>query len=607
MMNQYVKIFTLFSVLVLSACGGGSGTSSGGENGGNDSLAPTVAAQPSLIIQSVKTFNFSWTDVSDATYYQLLENADGGSGFTQVGSDIAAGEQSYDHIVTLYARINASYILSTCNDAGCTDSSTVTVTDNLADAIGYFKASNTGANDYFGKSVSLSDDGNTLVISATGEDSSATGVNGDQTDNSVSNAGAVYVFTYDGSTWSQEAYLKASNTETGDQFGSSVSLSSDGNTLAVSARSENSAATGFDGEQTDISASDAGAVYVFSRSGATWSQEAYIKASNAGASDYFGNDVSLSSDGKRLAVGSSESSSATGIDGDQTDNSTLWSGAVYMFTHDGTSWSQEAYIKASNTDKSDHFGDAVSLSDNGNTLAVSATSEASIATGIDGDQDDNSAGGSGAVYVFTYDGTTWSQQAYIKSSNSEAGDYFGDALSLSDDGNTLAINSRYEASDANGVDGDQTNNNAESSGAVYVFTRSANVWSQQAYLKASNAETSDRFGYSLSLSGDGSTLAAAGYLEASSATGVDGDQTDNSEYQAGAVYVFTYDGTAWSQKTYLKSSNTESGDRLGYAVSLNSDGTTLAVSSTEESSAATGIDGDQTDNSATEAGAVYIY
>ncbi len=99
------------------------------------------------------------------------------------------------------------------------------------------------------------------------------------------------------------------------------------------------------------------------------------------------------------------------------------SGAAYVFTNDGTTWSQQAYLKASNSGASDQFGWWVAIS--GDTLVVGAPYEDSHAAGVNGDQNDNSATQSGAAYVFNRDGTTWSQQSYLKASNSEASDYFG--------------------------------------------------------------------------------------------------------------------------------------------------------------------------------------
>jgi UDP-3-O-[3-hydroxymyristoyl] glucosamine N-acyltransferase len=394
----------------------------------------------------------------------------------------------------------------------------------------YLKASNAGADDQFGLSVALS--GDTLAVGTFTEDSDATGVNGDQSSNAASTSGAVYVFTRSDGAWSQQAYLKASNTGAIDHFGHSLALS--GDTLAVGARAEDSNATGVNGDQNSNAASGSGAVYVFTRSGGAWSQQAYLKASNTGAGANFGHSVALSRD--TLAVGAhAEDSGATGVNGAQSSISVASSGAVYVFTRSGGAWSQQAYLKASNTGANDYFGGSVALS--GSTLAVGAYGEDSDATGVNGDQSSNSASNSGAVYTFTRSGGVWSQQAYLKASNTGANNYFGQSVALS--GDTLAVGAHYEDSDVTGVNGDQTSNSASASGAVYVFTRSGGVWSQQAYLKASNTSTSDFFGYffgySVALSDD--TLAVGAPFEDSNATGVNGDQSSNSALDSGAVYV----------------------------------------------------------------------
>jgi cysteine-rich repeat protein len=405
----------------------------------------------------------------------------------------------------------------------------------------YLKASNTGARDEFGWSVALSADGSTLAVGARGEDSAATGIGGNQADDSAGNAGAVYVFTRSGTTWSQQAYVKASNTGAGDQFGTSVTLSAGGATMAVGAIRESSAATGIGGNQADNAAPDAGAVYVFTRSGSAWSQQAYVKASNTGAGELFGTSVGLSADGSTLAVGAqAENSAATGIDGNQGNHLAAGSGAVYAFTRSGTTWSQQAYIKASNTGSGigsgDAFGASVVLSADGSTLAVGAVGEDSAATGIGGDQADNAASNAGAVYVFTRSGTTWSQQAYVKASNTGTGDSLGSSVALSADGSTLAVSAVGEDSAATGIGGDQADNAASSTGAVYVFTRSSTTWNQQAYVKAPNPGANDQFGYSVALAADG-TLAVVAVNEDSAATGIGGNQANNSATDSGAVYV----------------------------------------------------------------------
>jgi hypothetical protein len=286
-----------------------------------------------------------------------------------------------------------------------------------------------------------------------------------------------------------------------------------------------------DGNQDDNAASDSGAVYVVRRSGTTWRQEAYLKASNTGAGDYFGFSVTFSGD--TLAVGAShEASAAQGVDGNQDDDSADGSGAAYVFRRSGTVWRQEAYLKASNTDTDDLFGTSVALA--GDTLAVGASYEAGATQGVDGNQDDDSAAGSGAVYVFRYSGTAWQQEAYLKASNTDAGDYFGTSVALS--GDTLAVGAYYEASAAQGVGGNQDDDSAAGSGAVYVFRYSGTAWQQEAYIKASNTGAGDLFGISVALAGD--TLAVGAPREASAAEGVNGNQDNNSAADSGAVYMF---------------------------------------------------------------------
>jgi hypothetical protein len=458
----------------------------------------------------------------------------------------------------------------------------------------YGKAANIGSGDYLGYSVTLS--GDTLAVGARFEDSAAQGVYSSQDDNTAPDSGAVYVFRRSGTAWRQEAYLKASNTGAYDHFGYSVALS--GDTLAVGAYLEDSVARGVGGNQDDDSVSNSGAVYVFRRSGTTWRQEVYLKASNTGAGDYFGTSVALSGD--TLAVGAySEDSAARGVDGNQDDNAASDSGAVYVFRRSGTTWRQEAYLKASNTGAGDYFGFSVTFS--GDTLAVGASHEASAAQGVDGNQDDDSADGSGAAYVFRRSGTVWRQEAYLKASNTDTDDLFGTSVALA--GDTLAVGASYEAGATQGVDGNQDDDSAAGSGAVYVFRYSGTAWQQEAYLKASNTDAGDYFGTSVALSGD--TLAVGAYYEASAAQGVGGNQDDDSAAGSGAVYVFRYSGTAWQQEAYIKASNTGAGDLFGISVALAGD--TLAVGAPREASAAEGVNGNQDNNSAADSGAVYMF
>ncbi|MBX9735302.1 MAG: FG-GAP repeat protein [Phycisphaerales bacterium] len=212
---------------------------------------------------------------------------------------------------------------------------------------------------------------------------------------------------------------------------------------------------------------------------------------------------------------------------------------------------QQAYIKVSKpnqalADAEDFFGSAVAVS--GDTVVVGAISEASSATGVNGNQANNSAAGSGAAYVFVRSGATWTQQAYLKASNTGSGDAFGGSLAIS--GDTVVVGAFGEDSSATGVNGNQAGNTADASGAAYVFVRSGSTWTQQAYLKASNTGANDAFGFSVAISGDSVVVGAK--QEDSSATGVNGANNNNNALDSGAAYVFVRTGTAWTQQAYFK-------------------------------------------------------
>ena len=458
----------------------------------------------------------------------------------------------------------------------------------------YLKASNAEGGDVFGFSVAISSD--SVVIGAPSEASNATGVNGDQSNNSADAAGAAYVFIRSGTGWIQQAYLKASNTEGSDQFGISVAIT--GDTVVVGAFSEASNATGVNGDQSNNSAAGAGAAYVFTRSDTSWSQQAYLKASNAEVGDLFGFSVAITSNS--VVIGApGEASNSTTANGDENDNSASGAGAAYVFTRSGTSWSQQAYLKASNAERGDVFGFSVAITSD--TIVIGAFGEASNATTINGDENNNSASVAGAAYVFTRSGTSWSQQAYLKASNAEGSDLFGISVAIT--GNSVVIGAASEGSNATTINGDENDNSASGAGAAYVFIRNGTSWSQQAYLKASNAEGNDQFGVSVAISGD--TVLVGASNEASNTTTVNGDENDNSATGAGAAYVFLRSGTSWNQQVYLKASNAEAGDQFGASVAITND--TIVIGALSEASNAITVNGDENDNSATGAGAAYVF
>ncbi|MFV2057109.1 MAG: hypothetical protein ACC707_11620, partial [Thiohalomonadales bacterium] len=550
----------------------------------------------------VKKLSFSWSRVQGASDYKLLYQAKSGLGYSQVEDNVIV--ETIDTELALHRTdwINASYIVEACVvGTSCIQSLPISISDLMLQAIGYFKASNTKYNSRFGASVSISSDGNTLAVGAYSEGAAAQGVNGNQIDDCTSSftsitkvncapdSGAVYVYSRDVfGVWNNTpVYIKASNTESSENFGAAVSLSSDGNTLAVTAIYEDSAAQGVNSNPFD--------------------------------------DCST-----RPSI-----------------NCAKYSGAVYIYSRDALGvWDNTpAYIKASNTDTWDGFGGSISLSGDGNTLAVSASSEDSAAQGINGEQIDdcytyrptNCALNSGAVYIYRRDALgVWNNTpVYIKATNAKQGDSFGGSVSLSSDGDTLAVGASQEDSAAQGVNGEQIDdciaptptNCAPESGTVYVYSRSAfGVWNNSpVYIKASNTNTSDYFGGSISLSGDGNTLAVGASSEDSAAQGINGEQIDdcytyrptNCALNSGAVYIYRRDALGvWNNTpVYIKATNAKQDDSFGGSVSLSSDGDTLAVGAGLEDSAVQGVNGNQVNdcdaltptNCATDSGAVYVY
>lgn len=585
----------LGAAAALSSCGGG-GDSPAATN------APAVTVGP-----ATRGFAVSWTPVAGATRYEVLLDPDGPGPEPATPAGTTAGTSLTLTDIPLHKCVNATLAVRACSGTTCGTASAAAPVD-LTKAIGYVKASNTRTDARFGSSLALSGDGNVLAVGSWYESSGATGIGGNQLDTSAPDAGAVYLFRRTAGLWSQEAYVKASNARANAIFGFSVALSQDGTTLAVGALRDSSAANGINGNEADTTAPSAGAAYVFVRSAGTWSQQAYVKASNTGANDEFGAAVALSSDGSTLAVSAQgESSSATGINGNEADNAAGASGAAYVFARAGTTWSQQAYIKASNTRAFTRFGISLALAGDGNLLAVGADGERSNATGVNGNQANTSMSFAGAVYAYSRVGATWSQDAYIKASNTRPTWFFGRSVALSRDGSTLAVGATGEASNATGVNGNQADASLQDAGAVYVFRRPSGSWVQDAYVKASNTLDQTYFGESVALSDDGATLVVGSSSEGSSARGVGGNQSDTSMPGSGAAYVFTRSSGAWSQLAYLKPSNTQVDAGFGYSAAISSDGALIAIGSSAESGGTSGIGGDQADMSAPSAGAVYLY
>jgi len=279
-------------------------------------------------------------------------------------------------------------------------------------------ASDPGSGDQLGLSMQRS--GDTVVVGSWLDDNAA-----------GTDAGAAYVFVYSEGNWTQQAMLTAPDGGSGELFGMAVAIS--GDTLAVGCPRDDGAA-----------GTDQGSVYIFVRSGTTWSQQAKLLPSDPVALDLFG-WAAIALQGDTLLVGAVDSHGGSGVG----------TGAAYVFVRNGTSWTQEARLLASDGAADDDFGNAAAL--DGDTAVIGAGT-------------DNGPAGAdqGSAYVFVRSAGVWTQQDQLRASDAQAGDNFGVSVAVSSD--TVVVGAPFEDSSASGVDGNQADNSASNSGAAYVFT-----------------------------------------------------------------------------------------------------------------------------------------
>lgn len=392
------------------------------------------------------------------------------------------------------------------------------------------------AGDLFGASVAIS--GDTVVIGAPGEDSSTAGVSSSP-DEAAPNSGAAYVFVRSGATWSQQAYLKASQVTAGDAFGSTVSIS--GNTLVVGSPKEDRNSLGIAGIESFI---DSGAAYVFVRNGTNWSPQAYLKASDPKRENAFGTSVAISLD--TVVVGAPRAS------------------AAYVFKRSGVNWSADTkhIIKPVGVNAPALFGGSVAIDDD--SIIVGAIGESSVSTGVDSIPNYLNGFNQGAAYVFVRQEDDWVQQAYLKADTTSVhGDaFFGAAVAIQ--GNTAVVGIPWR--NVVGV--------ANRSGGAFVFVRSGQTWTHQALLLPPTSELKfgTQVGTSVGISGDTLVL---GSLD---------DSIDGS----GAALVYVRKNAKWARKEVLKGQQPTAGDQYGAAVAIAGD--TVIVGAPGEDSSTLGID-----------------
>jgi hypothetical protein len=361
-----------------------------------------------------------------------------------------------------------------------------------------------------GASVSLSADGNTAIV-------------GGPDDNNL--AGAAWVYTRSGGVWSEQAKLIGTDA-IGPAFqGVSVSLSADGNTAIVGGSSDNFQGSG-----------NAGAAWVYTRSGGGWSQQAKLVGTGAVGPAAQGVSVSLSVDGNTAIVGGP-------FDNFQGAGPV---GAAWVYTRSGGVWSEQAKLIGTDAIGPAFQGVSVSLSADGNTAIIG------------GDADNGGIpSGVGAAWVFTRSSGAWTQQAKLVGTGAIGGALQGVSVALSADGNTAIVG---------GPDDDNGGIPFGGVGAAWVYTRSAGVWTQQqAKLVATDAVGPANQGFSVSLSSDGNTSVVGGRLD--SAGG----------FQVGATWVYTRSGGGWSQQAKLVGTGAVGRAWQGYSASLSANGRTAMV------------------------------
>jgi len=380
-------------------------------------------------------------------------------------------------------------------------------------------------------------------------------------------------------------YVKASNTEAFDRFGAAVAVS--GDTLAVGAPYEDSVNGGVNTDGLDNDATDSGAVYVYVKENGTWRREAFIKAAYPDSFDEFGYSVALSGD--TLVVGApGDDGSIGGIDGDETAGGADSSGAVYVFTRAAGVWTQGAYLKAASPLSVEFLGTSVAIE--GDTLVAGAPGHRVTLA------DDELVTEAGMVTVFVRNEVFWAEQAELLSSRPSTNSDFGMDLGLS--GDTLVVGAFRESSDASGVNAPETGMGATSSGAAYVFVRSGTSWSQQAFLKASDAAAGDYFGLSVAIAGERLVVGAPWRSQrgADPGTGIE---------QCGAAYVFARDGASWFEQTTLTAANAAADHHFGGRVAM--DGELIAVGAADETGSGSGPSADPGRTGAYSSGAVYLF
>ncbi len=369
----------------------------------------------------------------------------------------------------------------------------------------------------FGPSLTLARHamGYTLLVGATGDASGGSGVGANPgATPALGDSGAAYVFERDANGhWTQTRYIKAQSPEAGAGYGSSVSLSADGQWAAVG----------------QPYGANGGSVSLYRREVGGWAFVQALQGGNTENGDAFGENLQLDPEGNTLVVGASLEDGSTDTEAPD-DDAAADAGAVYVFGRGANGlWQQTAYLKAPERRVNGYFGFPVALSSGADTLVV----------GEPGNSNGGATPMAERVHVFRKEGGNWVHETGITASLPQTKGGFGGKLALSADGSTLAIANAWEDSRGSGLTQTPTLDAwYANAGSVYLYRRTgAGAWAAPVPIKAPNNMGGFQFGWSLALSANGGTLAVHG-RDSSGASGIGGNPNDASAPEAGAVYLY---------------------------------------------------------------------
>ena len=375
-----------------------------------------------------------------------------------------------------------------------------------------------------GVSTAMSSDGKIVAIGAHGS-----------TINDNPEAGKVYIFTKELSSWIQTAVIIPEDGSSNDWFGHSVSLDSTGTTLVIGAYG------------ADVGSQQmAGKVYIYTRTELGWIPGAILTSSEATSNDAFGFSTAISSSGNTIVIGAYMFGSDIPV------------GRAYVFTKTSSGWIEEAILGNPDKGINDQFGWSVAIDGSENRVYITAPCA-----------DYDGALAIGKVHIYYRSniemrygnkgtcGTTWQYDATLIASDHASKDHFGWSIAVNKNSTILAVSAPFARS-----------GRKSRVGKVYIYTRNALSWTESLVIHSSDEVTNGKFGIALAMNTYGDKLV------------ISASHADNpGAPESGKVYIFTNSDYEWSQKTILTAEDKEPVDLFGSSISMDAFGKRIVITS----------------------------